>query len=451
MKLLQKINRRLLNLGEKGYPGREAVAENLRILSADRNVEETLESFYGKKLKTLVQVTLAGLLLTAAMAICECGNSLPENGYFLPRRDNAYTQELWVIPEPDSGKEKEVITVEIEPRGMTPEQIKKLLSEETGRMESYILGENSSLEEVRTDLKLIREIEGTPITVDWELDSYEVLNLDGSIRKEKVTEEGTIVGIRGRLRCEGQERVYEAAVRVLPELQSPEEQWKKALAEEMESLRAQSRLSEREELPKAVEGIPLSWKEKKNSTVIFFPVLTGLCLILVYMARDQELKKQVQEREWELRRDYAQMVSKLMLLMGAGSVVRTAWETMAQDYERKRKAGGKHRYVYEEMLLTCRELQNGVSEGRAYENFGLRCRLPCYLKLAVLLEQNLKKGNKGLSALLRAEVTEAFEQRKELAREQGEKAATRLLFPMVLTLAVVMLLVLIPAGMSMQV
>ena len=451
MKLLQKVNRRLLNLGEKGYPGWEAVTENLRILSADRNVEETLESFYGKKLKTLVQVTLAGLLLTAAMAICECGNSLPENGYFLPRRDNAYTQELWVIPEPDSGKEKEVITVEIEPRGMTPEQIKKLLSEETGRMESYILGENSSLEEVRTDLKLIREIEGTPITVDWELDSYEVLNLDGSIRKEKVTEEGTIVGIRGRLRCEGQERVYEAAVRVLPELQSPEEQWKKALAEEMESLRAQSRLSEREELPKAVEGISLSWKEKKNSTVIFFPVLTGLCLILVYMARDQELKKQVQEREWELRRDYAQMVSKLMLLMGAGSVVRTAWETMAQDYERKRKAGGKHRYVYEEMLLTCRELQNGVSEGRAYENFGLRCRLPCYLKLAVLLEQNLKKGNKGLSALLRAEVTEAFEQRKELAREQGEKAATRLLFPMVLTLAVVMLLVLIPAGMSMQV
>ena len=285
MKLLQKINQHLLNLGEKGYPGREAVAENLRILSADRNVEETLESFYGKKLKTLVQVTLAGLLLTAAMAICECGNSLPEDGYFLPRRNDAYRQELWVIPEPDSGKEKEAITVEIEPRGMTPEQIKKLLSEETGRMESYILGENSSLEEVRTDLKLIREIEGTPITVDWELDSYEVLNLDGSIRKEKVTEEGTIVGLRGRLRCEGQERVYEAAVRVLPELQSPEKQWRKALAEAVESLQAQSRLSEREELPKTVEGISLSWKEKKNSTVIFFPVLTGLCLILVYGRR----------------------------------------------------------------------------------------------------------------------------------------------------------------------
>lgn len=99
------------------------------------------------------------------------------------------------------------------------------------------------------------------------------------------------------------------------------------------------------------------------------------------------------------------MVSKLVLLMGAGSAVRTAWETMVRDYERKREAGGGRRYVYEEMTLACRELQNGVSEGRAYENFGLRCRLPCYLKLSALLEQNLKKGNKGLTQMLQAEVT----------------------------------------------
>lgn len=126
-------------------------------------------------------------------------------------------------------------------------------------------------------------------------------------------------------------------------------------------------------------------------------------------------------------------------------------ETMVRDYERKREAGGGRLLCLRRDDAGLRELQNGVSEGRAYENFGLRCRLPCYLKLSALLEQNLKKGNKGLTQMLQAEVTEAFEQRKELAREQGEKASTRLLFPMVLMLAVVMLLVLIPAGMSMQV
>ena len=448
MKLLEKVNRRLLG---KGYPGREAVAENFRILNSEKQVDGELEKFYKEKLKLLVLVLLGGVLLTVALAVSESRGSLLEDGYFLPRREKSYTQELWVIPDKESGKAKEELTLEIEPRGMTAEQVKTLLAEETGKMEGYILGKNRSLEEVRTDLNLIREIEGTSVTVEWELDSYEVLNLDGSIRKDKVTEEGTIVGLRGRLQCEGQESVYEAYVRVLPEILSPMQQWQEALMAALQRLQAETRLAERKELPKAVDGVSVSWKEKGSSTAGLIPVLTLICLALVYTAKDQELKKQVQEREWELRRDYAQMVSKLVLLMGAGSAVRTAWETMVRDYERKREAGGGRRYVYEEMTLAWRELQNGVSEGQAYENFGLRCRLPCYLKLSALLEQNLKKGNKGLTQMLQAEVTGAFEQRKELAREQGEKASTRLLFPMVLMLAVVMLLVLIPAGMSMQV
>ena len=450
MKGVQNLNRKLLERSGKGYPGREDVEECFRLLRTEKSISEELEKFYREKLKLLVLVLLGGMFLTVAVAVSE-SSSLIEDRYFLPRRQQAYTREFTVVPDKESGKEKEEVTVEIEPQGLTAEQIKELLAEESGRMESYILGKNHSLEEVRTDLNLLREIEGTPITVEWDLDSYEVLNVDGSIRKEKVTEEGTIVGLRGRLRCEGQESVYEAYARILPEILSPAEQWRKALLEAVERLQKKTSLQTRKELPEEVDGVVISWKEKKSSTAAVIPVLTLLCLILVYVARDQELKKQVKEREGELRRDYAQVVSKLVLLMGAGSAVRTAWERMVRDYERKREAGGVPRYVYEEMALACREMQNGISEGRAYENFGIRCRQPCYLKLSALLEQNLEKGNKGLSELLKAGVTEAFEQRKELAREQGEKASTRLLLPMVLMLAVVMLLVLVPAGMSMQV
>lgn len=135
---------------------------------------------------------------------------------FFRVRKKRIPREIWAVPDKESGKDREAIVVEVEPQGLTKEQVKELLAEETARMENYIIGANSSLQEVRTDLNLIREIEGTPVTVDWELDSYEVLNLDGSIRKEKVTEEGTIVSLRGRLRCEDQESIYEANVRVLP-------------------------------------------------------------------------------------------------------------------------------------------------------------------------------------------------------------------------------------------
>ena len=150
-------------------------------------------------------------------------------------------------------------------------------------------------------------------------------------------------------------------------------------------------------------------------------------------------------------RDYAQIVSKLVLLMGAGTAVRTAWEMIVRDYQAKREQEeAPLRYAYEEMALALREMQNGVAEIKAYENFGLRCRIPCYMKLSVLLEQNLRKGNHGLTRLLKGEVQEAFEQRKELAVRAGEEAATRMLLPMILMLIVVMILILVPAGMSMQ-
>ena len=84
------------------------------------------------------------------------------------------------------------------------------------------------------------------------------------------------------------------------------------------------------------------------------------------------------------------------------------------------------------------------------ENFGIRCHVPAYLKLSALLEQNLKKGTKGLAGLLRSEAEEAKAWRRELARRKGEEASTRLLLPMILMLAVVMLFILVPAGMSMQ-
>lgn len=444
--MLKKWNRRLLGRSDGGYPGRRAIEAYFRMLSTERNTGEQVETYYEKKLWLLFLVLLTGILLTLLLLVSARGARTLEDGYYLPRKEDSYTEELWVIPE-DGKKEKQ--TVEIGPKGKTEAEIKELLAQEKAKLEGYILGENPSLEEVRSDMNLIREIDGTPITLEWELDSYEVLNLDGSIREDKVTKEGTIVGLRARLFCENQECVYEAYARILPRLLSPVEQWQQALTEAVASFQGKSRLEERMELPTEANGVKLVWKEAKASEVWAIPLLTVLCLALLYVAKDQEVKKQVKERERQMQRDYAPIVSKLLLLLGAGSSVKIAWEMIVADYQRK-KGIGKPRYAYEEMALTLREMQSGVAETRAYENFGVRCGLPCYLKLSALLEQNLKKGSRGLSGLLQAETAEAFEQRKELAREQGEEAATKLLLPMVGMLVVVMLLILVPAGMSMK-
>ena len=103
------------------------------------------------------------------------------------------------------------------------------------------------------------------------------------------------------------------------------------------------------------------------------------------------------------------------------------------------------------MRHTCHEMDSGVTEAEGYENFGRRCDLQIYIRLGALLSQNLRKGTKGLSELLKLESIQAFEERKARAKRLGEEAGTKLLLPMFLMLAVVLIIVIVPAFLTMQI
>ena len=65
------------------------------------------------------------------------------------------------------------------------------------------------------------------------------------------------------------------------------------------------------------------------------------------------------------------------------------------------------------------------------------------------MEQNRKAGTKNLRAILRTEMEDAFEMRKNLARRMGEEAGTKLLAPLFLMLGIVMVMIMAPAMMTM--
>ena len=117
------------------------------------------------------------------------------------------------------------------------------------------------------------------------------------------------------------------------------------------------------------------------------------------------------------------------------------------EYLEKRDISQK-RYAYEEVVATWSELSNGVNEVKAYENFGRRMKLLKYMKFSSMLSQNVTKGMEGLLHSLESEAMDAFEDRKELAKQVGEKASTKLLGPMMLLLGIVLMMILIPAAMT---
>lgn len=53
-------------------------------------------------------------------------------------------------------------------------------------MDRLILNENQTPDHVETDLNLITEIPGEPVTVSWELDRYDVMNVKGEIQEKNI-------------------------------------------------------------------------------------------------------------------------------------------------------------------------------------------------------------------------------------------------------------------------
>ncbi len=177
-------------------------------------------------------------------------------------------------------------------------------------------------------------------------------------------------------------------------------------------------------------------------------VLLGIAAVLFLYSRKQRAAEAEKKRREQLKKDYPELISRLLLLLQAGLVVRSAFQRIAADYKRDLDEGKKPRPAFGEVCETCAEMAKGISEEEAYRNFGKRCVLPVYRTLGVLLMQNLQKGGTALTEMLEREIVSAMEERKRTARTDGEKASIRLLLPMGMMLIVVLAIMVIPAFLS---
>lgn len=156
-------------------------------------------------------------------------------------------------------------------------------------------------------------------------------------------------------------------------------------------------------------------------------------LFVIYM--NLSLQDKLTARREEILMDLPQVLSKLTLLVNSGMVLREAW---------KRTAMSGNRILYEEMLNTSLEISNGVMELEAYKNFADRCNVKEVRRFTSLITQNLQKGNEELVSFLREMADEMWELKKNEVKQRGEKANSRLLFPVLLIFIGILMLVLVP-------
>jgi len=341
----------------------------------------------------------------------------------------------------------EILSIPVKSRVYTREELTSAFGSMMPEVLTAMLGNNASQTEVRTDLYFPDSLENWPgIYLTWSVTGGEIIHTDGTVENQEMTGPET-VDVKLTASSGGEEMEVNIPLTVLPAPErKTEKSWKVRLLSYLETKDMGEQTLGVLNLPEEFEGVKLKFREPDDYGFLVFPALGLLAAVLLELKPAEEEKKRKKERQTELLVDYSEVVSKLIVYIGAGLTVRNAWKQLADSY---RSAGGPERAVYEEILVTDRELDNGETESRAYMNFARRCGQKCYIRMASLLEQNRKTGDSALLASLDLEMEEAFEQRKNVARRLGEEAGTKLMAPLILSLMTVLVIVVIPAFMSM--
>ena len=117
----------------------------------------------------------------AALLVFWMDNTQPfpqdENGSSVVSRNSQGQGEREEKLKVQIGDTEETMTVTVGEQEYTQEQLDKVFREAGEQLEKLVLGENESLDEVRSSLNLVSSIPDTGISVSWEVDEHETMNL----------------------------------------------------------------------------------------------------------------------------------------------------------------------------------------------------------------------------------------------------------------------------------
>lgn len=410
----------------------------------------------GRKHLSEQRKRMLGIVTAAALLGVVAGYAGKEDvlleGHRLARRaagEGSYEQKLVLAVE--GYGDAQMYEVNVPEQVLTREEEQACLQAAKTELEAEFPGENASLNEIREQVYIRDRYQNGKVTAEWSFDNYKIMDFAGNVIAADLPEEGTLVEASVLLTCGTSSRTEIFYFQVFPQERSGQEEVLYRLAEQ---LKAEGEMSGTAflTLPENIGENRLTWDEPRDWTsekVLFFGGVLAAFVPYLERSRKQEAQK---KRDRLLEMEYPDIVSKMALLLGAGMTLRGAFRRIAITYEEKKKQKKCPQMpAYEEMLITCHELESGMGEGRAYERFGERCMRSDYRKLGNILAQNLRKGSQGVIALLEQEAENAFEERKSTAKRYGEEAGTKLLVPMILMLGIVMAILMVPAIMTFQI
>ena len=429
----------------KVFPSTEGMVS---VLYRRQEQEEQIQKIWCKRIGIAVLFLIAFLFLCYMAGRTSPPEKAIQNGNVIFREGEGKDITFNLSTQVDGEKKQETMSISLEDREFSREEFSKLDEKCLAYLNEQLKGQNASLEMVSAPLNFVSNVPETGIEFSWILPE-DYVNADGTLNFAKIPDEGVQTNVAAQAKWRNWEKEYTFPLTingsVLPEGERAINQIKNVLLEKIEEQKTQKEIA----LPMKVGGYEVHYSEVEQEKKPPFYLLSILAILFLPVLWKKEERKNLEDRQMQLKLDYPEFVNKTMLLFNAGLTVRGCFERLGEEYQYRLQKGGERRYVYEEVLTTYQEMTNGASEAASIEHFGKRCRQLSYLRYASIINQNMKKGTEGFIALLEAEAADAFEKRKEWSRQLGETAGTKLLLPMMLMFGIVISIIIMPAFMAM--
>ena len=400
-------------------------------------MKKYLKQIFSDKLKYWL-IVITGFIL---FIVCSTflNNSKLSNYIQRPYVDEDDTEVKIEVEGLLEGSQK--IEIPVSKRVYSNEEAKEAMKKGMDEILNILPGENTSLQDITTDLNPVSELSDLGLGVKWDFGDGDIIDIQGKVDNENLSESVDIdIGVT--LSYESYEESYVIPARVMPKPMSADESLIKRFKDYISVADKKSVGKSGFYLPESFEGKKLVYHLEDGMNFHLIWIMGIIVAILLYLREKNNDRQKLEKKKRELLKDYPDIVSKLIVFIGAGLSVRQSWEGIVKDYESENK---EKRYAYEEMAKSLARLKTGTQENVVYKEFGRSCLLRQYMKLASLLEQNRKSGISTLSTLLGMESQSAWEERLNLAKREGEELNTKLLLPLFMMLLIVMMMIIVPA------
>ena len=400
-------------------------------------MKKYLKQIFSDKLKYWL-IVIAGFILFILCSTFLNNNKL--SGYIeRPYVDEDDTEVKIEVEGLLEGSQK--IEIPVSKRVYSNEEVKEAIKKGMDEILKILPGENTSLQNITTDLNPVSELSDLGLSLKWDFGDGDIIDIQGKVDNENLSESVDIdIGVT--LSYESYEESYVIPARVMPKPLTADESLIKRFKDYISVADKKSAGESGFYLPESFEGKKLVYHLEDGMNFHLIWIMGIIVAILLYLREKNNDRQKLEKKKRELLKDYPDIVSKLIVFIGAGLSVRQSWEGIVKDYESENK---EKRYAYEEMAKSLARLKTGTPENVVYKEFGRSCLLRQYMKLASLLEQNRKSGISTLSTLLGMESQSAWEERLNLAKREGEELNTKLLLPLFMMLLIVMMMIIVPA------